>query len=250
MPQADDHSFLDSRTGAHGRRPYRPQPTLERFFELLIAGDRVGSRDFLREFLGDGRDSIEALTRFVWPACAMIDSLSRKDQITAVHEQCALLLLGQVTQRLESGLEKRPARCRTVLVASGRTRSEELAAEVFAGICEADGFDVVLLGGGIEWDDLYAYVGQRCPDFVVSFAAAGADAPKLRRLIDTLRTHDPVPGLRIGVGGGVFERVPGLADEIGAHFSGDSPFEMLDALRTDADRLRSVPRNIPRSKAA
>ena len=228
---------------------------LERFVELLISGDRVGARDFLREFLAEGNDPFTALTRFVWPACALLDTLSRKDQIAAVHEQCALVLLAQITQRVECGLEKHPARCRTVMIASGRSRSEELAAEIFAGICEADGFDVVLLGGGVEWDDLYAEIGRRNPDFVVSFAAAGADAPKLRRLIDTLRSHDPVPGLRVGVGGGVFERVPGLAEEIGAHFSGDSPFEMLEALRTDAAAHRghrlgasSVP--VPRSKAA
>jgi hypothetical protein len=58
-------------------------------------------------------------------------------------------------------------------------------------------------------------------------------------LIDAVRRQDPVPGLQIGVGGGVFERVPGLAEEIGAHFSGDTPFDMLEALQQAASGPRA-----------
>ncbi|MEI7879195.1 MAG: hypothetical protein WCI96_14915, partial [Planctomycetota bacterium] len=67
---------------------------------------------------------------------------------------------------------------------------------------------------------------------------------------DAIRCQDPVPGLRIGVGGGVFGRVPGLADEIGAHFSADSPFEMLEELRLIALSPRGVEQRVRRSRAA
>jgi methanogenic corrinoid protein MtbC1 len=248
MPQAfhgNNGSF------PHGSRAPRSQARLERFTELLIAGDRVGCRDLLREFIVDGHDSMDALRELAWPACATIDGLGRRDQIAAVHEHGALVLLAQLVQRLECGLSKHPARCVQVIVASGRSQSEELAGEIFAGIAEADGFDVLFLGGGVESDDLYAELGRRRPGFVVSFSAAGADAPRLRRLIDTVRRQNPVPGLQIGVGGGVFERVPGLADEIGADFSADSPFDMLEALRTAAIRGRQVgATGLRRSKAA
>jgi methanogenic corrinoid protein MtbC1 len=230
--------------------------TLERFVEHLISGDRVGCRDLLREFIAAGRDSRDALEHLAWPACALIDRLSRQDQIAAVHEHGAVVLLAQLVQRLECGLAKHPSRCRLVVVTSGRSPSEELAAEIFAGLAEADGFDVLFLGGGVESDDLFAEVARRRPSFLVSFAAAGSDAPRLRRLIDSVRRQDPVPGLRIGVGGGVFERVPGLSDEIGAHFAADSPFDMLSALQRMSERdsgaLRSeVPRaSGRRSRAA
>ena len=244
MPQASKGKFP-----SHGSRAPRRTFDLEQFVKLLIVGDRVGCRDYLREFVAEGNDSQQAFETLVWPACALIDQLSRKDQILPIHEHAALVLLSQLVQRLECGLVKHPARCRQVLVTSGRSPSEELAAEIFAGLAEADGFDVVFLGGGVESDDLFAEVGRRLPDFVVSFAAAGSDAPRLRRLIDACRRQEPVPGLQIGVGGGVFERVPGLADEIGAHFSADSPFEMLEALRTAASGPRSAAA-VRRSKAA
>lgn len=242
MPQADsghrDTHLQRSRPTAGGPCAV----TLERFVEQLIGGDRVGCRDLLREFIAAGHDSRDALEHLAWPACALIDRLSRQDQIAAVHEHGAVVLLAQLVQRLECGLAKHPARCRMVVVTSGRAPSEELAAEIFAGLAEADGFDVLFLGGGVESDDLFAEVARRRPAFLVSFAAAGSDAPRLRRLIDSVRRQDPVPGLRIGVGGGVFERVPGLADEIGAHFAADSPFDMLAALQQAAERAPGAAR--------
>ncbi len=234
MPQANKGNIP-----SQGSRAPRRIFDIEQFIKLLVAGDRVGCREFLREYIAAGNDSLQALETLVWPACAAIDQLSRKDQILPIHEHAAMMLLAQLVQRLECGLVKHPARCRQVIVTSGRSPSEELAAEIFAGLAEADGFDVVFLGGGVESDDLFAEVGRRLPQFVISFAAAGSDAPRLRRLIDAVRRQDPVPGLQIGVGGGVFERVPGLAEEIGAHFSGDTPFELLQALQEAASGPRA-----------
>jgi methanogenic corrinoid protein MtbC1 len=209
MPQATDfhgHEFGPQRTSRH----------LERLLQLLMNGDRVGCRDLLREYLDDGRDASEALRQLLWPACAMIDTLARRDQIGAVAEHCATVLLTQLTQRMECGLAKHPARCRTILVTTGPKATEELAGEIFAGLAEADGFDVTFLGGGVESDDLFAEIGNRQPTFVVSFAASGPDAPRLRRLLAALRAQEPVPG---------------LSEEIGADFEADSPFEMLEAVR-------------------
>jgi methanogenic corrinoid protein MtbC1 len=206
-----------------------------------MAGDRSACRDQVRESLADGNDTIETLERLVWPACTIIDGWSRRDQIDAVHQHCATMLLLQIVQRLEPMLARRPSRCRLVMVSSGQKPLEELAAEVFAGLAEADGFDVLFLGGGVESDDLFAAIGRRTPDFVVSYAAAGQDAPRLRRLLNALKEQDPVPGLRIGVGGGVFTRAPGLAEELGVDFSADTPFDLLEALRRVAEATPSKP---------
>ncbi len=249
MPQATDFHFSDFT---------QPECTkvLERFTQLLLNGDRVACRDLLREFLQgssrtsrDGtRDAHDALRQLIWPACAAIDSFIRRDQISAAAQHCATVLLTQLAQRIECALPKHPARCRSVIVTSGSTATEELAGEIFAGLAEADGFEVTFLGGGVESDDLFEQIGQRKPAFVVSFAAAGPDAPKLRRLLDALRAQDPVPGLRVGVGGGVFARAPGLAEEIGADFDADTPFDMLEALQK-ADQT-PLPRTVRRSRAA
>jgi methanogenic corrinoid protein MtbC1 len=236
MPQATDFD------GGFDRPTGSTQRELERLVALLMQGDRVACRDLLREQLSDGRSPADILENLFWPACSVLDGWARRDRIGAVHQHCATMLLGQLVQRLEAALPRRASRCRTVLVASGQSRLEEIAAEIFAGLAEADGFDVTFLGGGVESDDLFAEIGQRSPSFLVSYAAAGQDAARLRRLLTALRERKPVPGLRVGAGGGVFSRAPGLAEELGVDFSGDSPFDLLEALRTDAAAVPSRPR--------
>ncbi len=242
--RGEGHVLKDS-GGNTSRKSASAERWFERFFDRLTAGDRVACRDILREYLESGHETLHALRNLIWPSCALIETLSRRDQISAVHEHCATVLLTQLVQRLECALPKSPARCRCVVVTSGRAPVEELAAEIFAGLAEADGFDVVFLGGGVESDDLFAEVGARQPSFVVSFAGCGSDAPRLRRFIDATRAQTPVIGLRIGVGGGVFTRAPGLAEEIRADFTADTPFEMLQSLRAavNAPAARVVGRN-------
>ncbi|MFM7132773.1 MAG: B12-binding domain-containing protein, partial [Planctomycetota bacterium] len=211
--------------------PPRAGERLERLLDRLMAGDRHSCRELVREFLDEGHEAAEAMHRLLWPACALLDDLSRRDQIAPIHHHCGTVLLSQLAQRLECALSRNPARGIGLLVASGPGPTEELAAELFSGLAEADGFETVFLGGGCESDDLYREIGLRKPRFFVSFAASGPDAPRLRRLIDAVRSQQPVAGLRLGVGVGVFLRAPCLADEIGADFAADTPFEMLDALR-------------------
>ncbi|MEY3143863.1 MAG: hypothetical protein RLY21_2356 [Planctomycetota bacterium] len=225
----------------------KSQRDLERFISLLMRGDRVACRDFVREQLTDGRSALEVLEQLAWPACSIIDGWARRDRIGAVHQHCATMLLAQLVQRLEAGIPRKPSRCRRVLVASGPKPLEELAAEMFAGLAEADGFEVVFLGGGVESDDLFEEIGARAPAFLVSYAAAGSDAAALRRLLNALRERKPVPGLRVGAGGGVFSRAPGLAEELGVDFSGDSPFDLLEALRRESS---SVPTRSKGARAA
>lgn len=239
MSKAKDRSndrfpivFPDANTTDWALPPVRPGERLERFLERLVSGDRHGCREQLREFLDEGHEAAEAMHRLVWPACALLDDLARRDQIGAVHHHCGTVLLSQLAQRLECALSRQPARQVGLLVASGPSQTEELAGEIFAGLAEADGFETVFLGGGVESDELFHEIGRRRPRFFVSFAASGPDAPRLRRLIDAVRAQNPVEGLRIGVGGGVFRRAPGLADEIGADFAADTPFEMLEAVQT------------------
>ena len=119
MPQANKGN------PSHGSRAPRRTFDLEQFIKLLVAGDRVGCRDFLREYIAEGYDSQQAFETLVWPACASIDQLSRKDQILPIHEHAAMMLLAQLVQRLECGLVKHPARCRQVIVTSGRSPSED-----------------------------------------------------------------------------------------------------------------------------
>ena len=72
-------------------------------------------------------------------------------------------------------------------------------------------------------------------------------APPEVQLIDAIREIGSCPNLQIVVGGGIFNRAPGLAEEIGADLNAKGPAELLDLLANgiavrherNAKRLRS-----------
>ena len=74
------------------------------------------------------------------------------------------------------------------------------------------------------------------PNVLLMFSSAASDAPNIRRLIDTIRTVGACPGTQIAVGGGVFNRAEGLAEEIGADIWSDTPAGMIHSMNTQPER--------------
>lgn len=72
------------------------------------------------------------------------------------------------------------------------------------------------------------------------FCSAAADLPGIRGLIDTLRDVNACPETQIVVGGGVFNRAEGLAEEIGADLWASTPLDLVESIVHDPDQ-RATP---------
>src|SRR6185436_6898059 len=110
------------------------------------------------------------------------------------------------------------------------------AGQMTADLVEADGYEVLFGGGGVANDEILAEIGEQRPDILLMWASAPSDAPNIRQLIDTIRGVNACPKMQIVVGGGVFNRAPGLAEEIGADLWASSPEQLIDKLTTGLDR--------------
>ena len=87
------------------------------------------------------------------------------------------------------------------------------------------------------------------------YSSAPSDAPHIRNIIDTIKSIGASPKTQIVVGGGLFNRVEGLAEEIGADLWANSPADLKIKITTQPERRatadqRTVGRNIRPSKAA
>ena len=103
-------------------------------------------------------------------------------------------------------------------------------------------------GGGVANDEILAEVGQSVPDVLLMFASSNRDAPNIRVLIDTIRDVAACPNMQIVVGGGIFNRAPGLAEEIGADMAASSPSDLLDKLISQKD-VRSAKARIVKNRS-
>ncbi len=213
---------------------------VERLFERLVAGDRNGARRIVQETMDDGVRAEELSREIYWPALEIINSLHRADQLTTLAHHYATRLLRTLVDQAQSLYENCPRRDRSILLFSGPGEADEMAGLIVADLAEAAGYTVWFGGGGVAADEVLAEVGARKPDILLMFASAPADAPHIRKLIDTIRTIGACPTVQIVVGGGVFNRAEGLAEEIGADLWAKNPSELLEKL-TDQPNRRAVP---------
>jgi methanogenic corrinoid protein MtbC1 len=214
---------------------------VERFFETLVNGDRQAARSIVQETLDGSVTPEMLLTDLYWPAHEMIEKLYKSDQMETVSYHLATRLLRMLVDQGAARLTVPTTKNKTLFAACGPSQGEELAAQMAVDLLEAQGFDVTFTGGGIPADEILAQVQNRQPDVLLLFASAASDLPGVRTIIDTLKEIGACRHTQVVVGGGVFNRADGLAEEIGAHQWAYSPADLVDLLVTSANETLETP---------
>ncbi|MCC6680597.1 MAG: B12-binding domain-containing protein [Phycisphaeraceae bacterium] len=208
----------------------------DRFFNAAISGDRPAARQIIDEAIEADCSAEQILSQLIWPALENIQNLHRHDQLSRLAHHFATRLIRQLVDQLQMRLERKPQRGSKVLVVSGDEDSEELAAQIGADLLEADGYSVHYAGGGIANDEIIAQIADAGIEKLVIFAVIPATVPQTRLLIDRLHEIGAAPRIQIIVGGGVFNRADGLAEEIGADLWAHDPAELVDVINEQSDR--------------
>jgi len=213
---------------------------VERLFTALISGSRPGSREVMNEVLDADWPAQKILSDLFWPTLQHIQKLYRADQLTNLAHHYATRLMRTLTNQMELRLEQSDRVGKKLLVSCGPEESEELGAQLTADLLEAAGYDVYFTGGGIANDEIVSEIGEASIDILVVFGAMPSTVPETRLLIDRLHQIGVCPSLQIVVGGGVFNRANGLAEEIGADLWANNPLEIVKVI-TEQPTRRMTP---------
>ena len=209
----------------------------ERLFEALIAGNRSTARTIITEQLEAGVSHEILLTDLFWPAYEMVESLHRKDQISSLAYNLSTRLLrvlvDQCSRELITNSDAQPVN-RTIFACCGPSEGSELGGQMAVDLLEAAGFEVQFAGGAVPIDEIQSTVQRTKPSALLMFCSEPSDLPDIRVLIDTLHEVGACPDTQIVVGGGVFNRAEGLAEEIGADLWASHPLELVDSMIDEA----------------
>ena len=225
---------------------------IERLFEKLTGGDRRGANEVIDEQIAGGAAPETIIADLLWPTYELIDRLYRADELTTLSRNMAIRLLRVIADCRGAALERVDrASGRRVLAFCGPEETEDLGAQMGVDLLIASGFDVRFVGGGIANDELLSAVHRLRPDVLLAFCSAPSDLPAARVLIDTLHEIGACPEMQIAVGGGVFNRADGLAEEIGADVWASDPIELVETLILDAaQRAPETQRTVGRARRA
>lgn len=223
----------------------------ERFFDVLISGDRTEARQVVLRALEAGDTAVDLIGELYWPTYEKVEKLFRGDQLSKLSHHYATRLLRVLADQTAGLITAAPGNGRSVLVVCGPRDSDDLAGQLAVDLLISHGFTVHYGGGGIPNDELLAEIKDRQPSALLLFAAGANDLPDIRDLIDTIHEDYPQRTMQVVVGGGVFNRAEGLAEEIGADLWGQDPLDVVDALLEQASiRAESKPRRRQRRSAA
>jgi len=213
---------------------------IERIFEHLVCGDRLGVQTVMEEMDQAGIPAEARTQEIYWPVLETISRLFRADQLSMLAHHFATRMLRRLVADAGTKYARNVSRGRSVLLFCGATEVDEIAGQMVADFMEADGYEVRFGGGGVANDEVLEAVGTYRPDVLLMFASTASDAPLIRQLIDTVREVGACPNMQFVVGGGVFNRAEGLAEEIGADLWVRDPRDLLEQLDEESERRASA----------
>ncbi len=221
---------------------------IDQLVERTIDGDRNTAHTLINATIKQGLPPEELVSEVLWRAYETVEKLHREDTLSELGHRMATRLIRVLVDQAAARFEMKPSNGKSVFAVCGPTDSDELAGQMAVDLLEREGYEISYAGGGIANDEILERLQTKHPDVLVLFASAPCDLPNIRTLIDTVREIGACPNLQIAVGGGVFNRADGLAEEIGADLWADDPFELVETMienpghRAPADQ-RTVGRN-------
>lgn len=224
------------------------QDTLARYLEPLLRGDRKACRTVIEESLQSGVPANSVYVNIVWPVMEEIENLLRQDRITPIQEHLATRVNRTIVDQLQNKLPRRPGKNKKVVVCCAPDELQELGAQMITDLFESDGWDVRFLGGGLTNDDILSFINEYAPAILLIYGTSPRQAPDVRRLIDTIKSVNAWPDMRIMVSGGLFNRAEGLWQEMEADLYAAGPLEALQVASGEAPVAPGEQRTINRRK--
>ena len=221
----------------------------ERFFTALISGQRSVAREVIDELIDGDHPAERIVTRLFWPTLEHIQKLYREDQLADLAHHYATRLLRSLIDQMQLRLDQSKRCGKKVLLICGLEESEELAGQMACDLLEAKGYEVYFTGGGVANDEIVNQIGEMDTDILVVFGAVHGTVPQTRLLIDRLHAIGVCPKVQIVVGGGVFNRADGLAEEIGADLWAKDPEDLVNVITNEPQRrMKSSQRTVGRKR--
>jgi methanogenic corrinoid protein MtbC1 len=218
------------------------------YLAALLNGDRQACRRIVEETLQRGVPAIGVYLDMIWPIMVTIEKLLRQDRITPTQEHLATRINRTIIDQLQNKLPRRPLRNKKVVLCCAEAELQELGAQMMADLFESDGWEVRFLGGGLTNDDIFGFVNEYAPDLLVLYGTRPKQAPQVRQLIDTIKSVNAWPNMKIMVSGGLFNRADGLWEEIGADTFAVNPTEALHVASNEDPLPYIAQRTINRRK--
>ncbi|MFW5791888.1 MAG: cobalamin B12-binding domain-containing protein [Desulfohalobiaceae bacterium] len=190
---------------------------MEAFVQALVQGRSRECQQLALDALHVAGRLDEVYLNLIQPAMYEVGRLWETGAISVAREHLASSIVSRIISLLylkqeTSGIEPRGK----AVITSAPNEFHEIGAWIVSDLLEQDGWEVHYLGANTPQDDLLAMLREVRPDFVAISVTMPFNLAQARDLIRTLKSSSPASdGIRIMIGGGLFNRNPELCEAIG-----------------------------------
>jgi methanogenic corrinoid protein MtbC1 len=193
----------------------------------LLAGRRAECFELINDALGTGHQAEALAFNVVWPAMAQVERLFRDDRIDIAIDNMACRISRTVTDQLQAHLPRPVPNGKRILICCADDEREQIGGQMLADLLQSHGWDVYFIGAAVPDDELLKLVGQLHPQALMIYGVRPSEVPGARRIVELIREIGVCPTMNIVASGGVFNRVDGLWQEVGADVFVEHPQDVV-----------------------
>jgi MerR family transcriptional regulator, light-induced transcriptional regulator len=199
------------------------------YVQALLQGARRPVANVVLGAFEQGHAILDLYADVLQVAMYEIGCLWQTNRITVAEEHTATAITQYVLARLYERMRPADVERGRALVTGVAGELHQLGANMIADALEADGWDVRFLGSHMPDTGILKAVQDHQADVVGISATMLFNVGQVRRLINGLRSQEPVP--KVVVGGAAFRHAEGLASEIGADGAAGDVRRAVDLFR-------------------
>lgn len=205
------------------------------YLKLILEMRRVKASNLLMKEVEKGIPIKNIYVYILEPALKEIGNLWQTNKITIAQEH----YFTATTQLIMSQLYlKIFASDKNVLKFVGTCVSEnlhEIGIKMVSDILELDGWDTYYLGANVQKEDLLSFLTKHKPHVLGISAAMSLDVKKVKEIIKEVKSNKVLNGIKILVGGYIFNIEKNLWKEVGADFYAPDAIETSALLASNFD---------------
>ena len=208
-----------------------PAEVLDDYLRAVRDGDRRRAFEAIDAARRGGLDLSTLYLEVFQPALREIGRLWQENEVSVADEHLATAITQAAMARaFEDAFEWRTAPGHTLIAACADLERHEVGLRMICDLLEIQGWDTTYLGATVPVESLVTMIQRKRPDAVALSVAIAPHLPRLRMMIEQIRSLIPDPPL-ILAGGRPFVDDPSLARRLGADLTARDAVEAVARLQ-------------------
>ncbi len=190
----------------------------DKYLNYLLTTQRIQAHDFIFQLIESGVSLIDIYLNIFQPVQREIGRLWQLNRISVALEHYSTAVTQQIMSELYPIIFKTEKIGKKLLTAAVGTELHELGIRMVSDIFEINGWDTVFLGANTPATSLDRIIGEVNPDVVGISATMLNHVPRIKQMIELIKSQNLDLDFKIMVGGYPFLLDENLWEKVGADF--------------------------------